>query len=115
MGDKTETKKKDDDEKKEEKKEEKKSDSSFSPGTTKVKELNSEPHAIEKGFVIPKNKEEEGALSTSVKDPYDYKSGSGKTLHKKVEETEDDKKKKEDDKDKKDEETKDAKKKVKED
>jgi len=80
-----------------------------------MKDLHSEPHAIEKDFVLPKNTEEEGALSTNVKDPYDYKSGSGKTLHKKVEETEDEKKKKEEDKDKKDEESKDAKKKVKED
>jgi len=50
-----------------------------------MKDLYSEPHAIEKGFVPPKNKEEEGALSTNVNDPYDYKSGSGKTHHKKVE------------------------------
>jgi len=58
----------------------------------------SEPHAIDKEFVVPKNREEEGALSTNVTNPYDYKSGSGKTLHKKVEKTEEEEKKSEDDK-----------------
>jgi len=80
-----------------------------------MKEMYSEPHAIDKNFVIPKNKEEEGALSTNVKDPTDYKSGSGKTLHKKVEKTEEEEKKSEDDKDKKKEETKKSKDKLKED